>query len=106
MPVWLRRLSGGNDTLTLDGGTEQLIANEKKQSAPAIRVSMEKPVWLGIGALEKFIVADYNEKLGGKKVISRHLMFCRRTCRRNKRWQFLERRLFAFKPLVALVYAA
>ena len=70
MPVWFRRLSGGSGALTLDGGTEQPIANEKKQSAPAIRVSMEKPVSLGIGAPEKFIVADYSEKLGGKKVMT------------------------------------
>jgi hypothetical protein len=40
MPVWLRRLSGGRTTLTLDGGTEQPVAKAKKQSATITVVFM------------------------------------------------------------------
>jgi len=41
-------------------------------------------------------VADYSEKLGGKKVITDIKRFVVALCWRNKRWQFSERPLFIY----------
>ncbi|HEV8725785.1 MAG TPA: hypothetical protein VGW77_34650 [Candidatus Binatia bacterium] len=90
----------------MDGGTEQPIANEIKQSAPAIRVTMERLVWLESGAPEKFIVADYSEKLGGKKVIYRHLTFCRRTLPAQQTMTVLGAAVICMQAARRPVYAA
>jgi hypothetical protein len=100
MPVWLRRFSGANRTVTLDGGTEQPMTNAKKisaaepqpktgkagftaeaQSAKRFLISnsplrvLRASAVKSLSLFRKFIVPEYSEKHAGKKANLIHLTF-------------------------------